>query len=399
MIEEYFCSKDFTNILKKANFFIEPLDDESRINVINYFIDISLKYYMLFSEKDKISFRKLNTFLETIIVNLPNIQINTYAIEYNYYLNKYVTDIYANTLIEKLNIPKNYILNKELTQKIYEYIIDKILGTSYIFHSFNSVFLESIKKYGINPNIMLTPQNELDEIYNLFKKHDYDSIIGFQKQNCEGQISYSTVPSSVYLYAIKSPEWFNYFTNSHIDIFSQALTDFDLLTKESFTNLDLLTKKVEQTCQIYLSTQTFTPNCHVTNNYEGAKQNIENLIKELDFTPKEEESTLSFLEKNWQIYANREPMVAIITKKITNKDVAKITANILENYNISSISDLINICFNALENDCQTKKIIDTSSATYIKLPSYNELIEKILQEKKENTKILKKSREELLCK
>ena len=92
-------------------------------------------------------------------------------------------------------------------------------------------------------------------------------------------------------------------------------------------------------------------------------------------------------------------MVAIITKKITNKDVAKITANILENYNISSISDLINICFNALENDCQTKKIIDTSNATYIKFPSYNELIEKILQEKKENTKILKKSREEFLCK
>ena len=29
----------------------------------------------------------------------------------------------------------------------------------------------------------------------------------------------------------------------------------------------------------------------------------------------------------------------------------------------------------------------------------YHELIEKILQEKKENTKILKKSREELLCK
>lgn len=41
MIEEYFCSRDFTNTLKKANFFIEPLDDESRINVINYLLTLA----------------------------------------------------------------------------------------------------------------------------------------------------------------------------------------------------------------------------------------------------------------------------------------------------------------------------------------------------------------------
>ena len=366
MIEEYFCSRDFTNTLKKANFFIEPLDDESRINVINYFIDISLKYYMLFSEKDKISFSKLNTFLETIIVNLPNIQINTYAIEYNYYLNKYVTDIYAKTLIDKLNIPKNYILNKELTEKIYEYIIDKILGTSYIFHSFNSVFLESIKKYGINPNIMLTPQNELDAIHNIFLSHGSEGILGYQKENCEGQISYSEVPSSVYKYGISSPEWFRYFTNAFFVDNSKSYKGDVLITKD----------------------------------YTKAKNNLNIVMDDLHFTNKEKEKVLSFLYQKWQIYANNNSLTAVIKEKRDSDELIPFKYFILEERkDIFSIQDVIDACFFALNNDCQTKKIIDTSNATYIKLPSYNELIEKILQEKKENTKILKKSRKELLCK
>ena len=357
MIEEYFCSQDFTNTLKKAKFFLEPLDDESRINVINYFIDISLKYYMLFSENDKISFKELTTFLETIIANLPNIKfINTYAIEYNYYLNKYVTDVYAKILIDKLDIPKNYILNKELTEKIYEYVIDKILGTSYIFHSFNSVFLESIKKYGINPNIMFTPQNELDTIHNIFLSHGSEGILGYQKENCEGQISYSEVPSSVYEYGISSPEWFRYFTNAFFVDNSRSYKGDVLITKD----------------------------------YAKAENNLNTVMNDLHFTNEEKEIVLSFLYQKWQMYANNSSLTAVIKEKRNPDELIAFKYSIFEERkDIFSIQDVIDECFFALNNDCQTEKIIDTSNATYIKLPSYNELIEKILTPKKEKISTL----------
>ena len=384
-LEDYFCSDSFISEIKVLYPNLDIYSKESKIDIIDittYIIDMCFKYYIIFKENDNINLNELTYTLKKAIEYIDYLLKNDSSKSRKTiidYFEQYQLQLFEETLIHKLNIPKNYLSNKALTNKLYEYIINKILGTSYIFHSFNSVFFESIKKNGLNPNIMFTPQNELDEIYNLFQKHGYDYIIGFQKINCEGQISYSNLPFFIYLYAIRSPEWFNYFTDSRINMFSQALT-----------SLDLSNKKEEEHCSD-TSIQTFTPDCHITNNYKGAKQNIENLIKKLDFTSKEKDFTLSFLEKNWQIYANREPMVAIITKKKTNKDLTKITANILENYNISSISDLINICFNTLKIDCQTTKIIDTSNAKFIKLPSYKYLKEKILQEKKENIKSLKK--------
>lgn len=353
--KDYFCSQDFINTLSKAEFFLKDLDDESRINVIGYFIDISLKYYMLFSEHNEVPYNELNAFLETIIKNLPNIKfINTYIIDYNYYLNKYVLDVYANTLMKKLNIPKNYFQNKELADKIYEYVIDKILGTRYKFHSFNSIFYDSIKENGINPNITFTPQETLDKIDNLFLKHDFNGILGYQKINCEGKVSYSRKPSSVYKYGIASPEWFSFFT----DTFYEGSDEY------------------------------YTKNVLITNDYKNAKKNLTVLMNDRNFTAEEKETVLLFLEKNWKMYANNGALLAVIEEKRDIDDLIPFKYFIFEEKkSITCIQDIITECFDKLNDDCQTKKVIDTKNATYIKLPSFNKLIKKILSPKEENTK------------
>ena len=123
-------------------------------------------------------------------------------------------------------------------------------------------------------------------------------------------------------------------------------------------------------------------------------------MDDLHFTNNEKEKVLSFLYQKWQLYANNNSLTAVIKEKRDPDELIPFKYFILEERkDIFNIQDVIDACFFALNNDCQTKKIIDTSNTTYIKLPSYNELIEKILHKQKENIKILKKIREELQCK
>ena len=64
MIEEYFCSKEFKEILSPLKEEFEEKYEDINVDIIGDIIDISLKYYIIFSHNNKVDVSKLNKFLK-----------------------------------------------------------------------------------------------------------------------------------------------------------------------------------------------------------------------------------------------------------------------------------------------------------------------------------------------
>ena len=164
--------------------------------------------------------------------------------------------------------------------------------------------------------------------------------LGFQKLNCDGKISFSLTPKVSYNYGIKSPEWL-----------------------DSFAGYKIQDNSIDS---------------YVEGNYELSKNGLSMTMKKNNFDMVDEWYVNNFFEKAWKIYANKSPMLVLIPSEIVKE---------VDYYNsfyahtpYENLDKFIEDCFTHYDSyiDCQTSEKIDISNATFIKLPSYNMLMNRL---------------------
>lgn len=368
-IEDYFQSDDFAESLKSLKYIFEKSDLSTNSKIIEYFVSIAIKYSIFFGEEKDFSINGLNEFIEDVANFMSNMELKSiYFLGSNSDLDKYVSDLCIKSLFKRLNIEVADLLDENLKRGVCSFVIRNLKGKQFKFHAFNSAFYESIKENGINPNINFTSQQESDKINQIFEKYGINMIFGWQKLNGNGKVSYSRTPSVSYYYGTNSPEWFGQFTGQGFP---------------------------------FNPSNKYKKGAFVEGNYEAAKQNLLTLMNENHFSNDDLGNVIDFFETNWERYANKNPMLAIIPENINDEETMHWIEMILDDsYFKNDERRIFSFCFNDGEVDCQTSKTIEISDATFVELPNYNQLINKIcFQQKNVDKKSSFQSDDEMLHK
>lgn len=361
-INDYFCSKEFKEVLLPLKEEFDKKYEDINVDIIGDIIDISLKYYIIFSHGNKVDVSKLTNFLKELMKQLINDEkVNFYALDNNICARNHTLDLFAKELLDELELTKECLSDEAVKSKLFNYIIEKILGNTYKFHSFNSAFYDSIKSYGINPNKSFTSQSNLDKIDAIFMKYGCDGALGYHQVECINQISYAEIPCTAYRYGVASPEWFSFFINA--------------LSRSQYKGNSKRHKYEDEVDPI------------ITSNYNHAKQNLVMLMLRLKFNTVDKNIVLNFFEENWAKYAHNNSYVSITKEKRDKEELEGLKKNILSPKisSVNSIQDIIESCFDKLDNDIQTKETIKTKNSLFIKLPKYDDLIKYIYQDENVN--------------
>lgn len=324
-IENYFVSELFLDI---SNYFINITNEP--LSTMSILVHIGTLYYQLFNDEDFFNYDKLHLFIrDTTFEYISNFKVKEFTInEINY--QSYIKEKIYNEIINNI---------KDINQIIK--FIEKNAFKKYIFHSCKEIFLDSIKKNGINPNIKLTSQNELDTINNIFIKHGINNILGWQKINCENQVSYSESSLVSYSYAARSPEWFSEFTG-----YSYAYNN-------------------------YINNSSME--AYIYDNYELARNNLISIMTINNFNNIEIKQVLDFFNKNWKLYANKKPIIIMLSKDehIKLKDNYYKSNELREN----AIKFMLDNYISNIDLDVQTYDTININNANIIYLPTLNDVI------------------------
>lgn len=345
-IEDYFESDEFIHALEPiSSYFRGGENANSETSLLEYIIGISIKYATLFQKDGILSTEGLSQFLEKIAKKIVSLDLEARDVKSNYELDEYTAKLFVDKLLDFLNLTKEDLKDKNIKRNFCSYIIKNLEEKEYKYHAFNSTFSNSIQRNGINPNFKFTPQQEINEINSIFEKYGIHLIFGWQKLNCENKVSYSTTPFVSYYYGINSPEWFSQFTGQGFP--------FNPYNK-------------------------YHKSAYLEENYDFAKENLLSLMKNKNFSNEDKKIIFDFLKKYWDIYANKAPILAIIPSN-EKKNLEQWLDNLLSDDSYkNNIERIVRICLSDGDVDCQTLEKIDTSNATFIKLPKYSTILKKM---------------------
>ncbi len=350
-IENYFESDEFFDSLSPVSKYFET-NNSNGLRLIEYFINIAIKYSMLFRNDEKFSTIGLSNFIKKVANKVASMDITSMtSISSNYKLEKYVSNLYVDELLLKLDLNREQLNDENYKKSICFYIIRNLKGKDYKYHAFNSTFFDSILANGINPNVNFTPQNEIDIINDIFEKNGISRVFGWQKLNCDGKVSYSMTPSVSYYYGTNSPEWFAQFTGQGFP---------------------------------FNPSDKYKKDAYVQGNYDSAKNNLLTLMKEYNFSTSDQERVINFFDKNWNIYAKKTPMLAIIPDIKEDNSEYWINDLLNDSYYKDDIEKIMNFCLSDHRIDCQSTEKIAVSNAIFIKMPRYDELIRRLTSKKTE---------------
>lgn len=362
-IEEYFETDEFAKAIGPLKNTIEKDDCFINMNLIEYLVGISIRYSILFGGEKGFSTTGLTDFIQKVSKKISKMDFKRASyLKSNKELTEYISKLCTNTLLEKLNLTRQDLGDEAIRTAVFTYVIKNLEGRKYKYHAFNSANLNSIRKYGINPNISNINQEELNEIDRIFTNHGITMILGWQKLNCDGKVSYSKTPFVSYYYGASSPEWFSQFTGSGF-----PFNPIEKYEKHAFFKSD----------------------------YKAAKNNLVTLMQEKNFSPDETDKVLNFFQKNWNIYANNIPMLAVIPENMVEENTQVWTKCLSEYFVKHDMEGLVEYCFfNELGIDCQDKETITTEKATFIRLPNYKILKEKVCNHQESQIAFLEEDRD-----
>lgn len=354
IIENYFISNDFINLLKPLKEIMEKNDIRENMGIIQFFISATIKYNSLFSNENELTTNELNEFIKKIVNKVIELKIeHINKIYSNIEFNKFVSELSIKKIEEKAKIDQS-LSEKEYKEKIYKFLIKNYKEAKY--HAFNSSVYESIKENGINPDYI--KRDDINKIEKIFEKYNIQHICGWNSLNCNGTVSYSYGPEEAYYYAVSSPEWFSQFTG------------------EAFA---------------YNPSQKFKKTAFIEGDYEAAKNNLITIMFERNFNQEDINEVLRFFEEKWKIYAKKEPLLAIVPDTLNENKINRFLKNDKATIKEKIYSDFMT----SFLNDLKTDQKIDTDNAIYIKLPKVNQVLDKIY--KRENIKEEKNLKEKIV--
>lgn len=347
-IENYFVSQDFYDTLKPLAKYLEK-DPEHGYLLIEYIIDIAIMYSVFYRDGNHLTTSGLSQFLQKVSNKIANANLDDIKnIDRNHQLQDDIAHLFVLDLLEKASLTEEVLDDPHYKEALCTYIIKSLKGQEYIYHAFNSAFLDSIKVHGINPHAKLTDQQEINMIDNIFKKYRINMIFGWQRLNCEASVSYSMDPSISYYYGINSPEWFAQFTGQGFAF--NPSEDYD---KSAF----------------------------VKGNYNHAKENLLKVMERNHFTQQDQDTVIQFFDKQWNLYANHSPMLAIIPNP-TGDDISNWLNDLLsDDFLTDNVDKMMSFCLSDGRIDGHSAQPIDTSQAFFVQLPRYFELVKRITSE------------------
>lgn len=350
-IENYFDSIEFMNALLPL---YGKVKEENISRVIQFIISRTIN----FVSSNNFSMDGADEYVRKLVLEISK-NPNGDFLSANSPLTKFEDDLCFEMILKHLGYTKDDLEDNSIERKVSRYLIENLRINGYMYHSFNSVFYESILEHGINPNIKFTSQDELDKIHNIFKKYGLDMALGWQKLNCVDMVSYACSPDVCYSYAMASPEWFSQFCSGGF-----MFCDIDNRVQHAFRD----------------------------NDYDGAKNNLLSLMKRKKFSSEDMIDVIGFFDDNWKKYANHEAMLAIVPKKEKNTDVDTLYRRFCDLG--CSVKDLYNICSCGRNVDEHTDEVIDISKVRFIKMPNYSKFAKKLSSDDiLSKLKILKDSR------
>jgi len=161
---------------------------------------------------------------------------------------------------------------KEKTGNLHK--VEEFLKGNFVFHSFNSAFLETINRQGLITKEKPWSLEEVEEIRQIFQSKNKKNIFGLYQGRGDTPIFFANNLVSSAYYGLSSPTFFRKF--------------------------------IENSPQYF--------NVFLNRDYLKAKESIDNLCKDLE--PQEKEKVLHFFQKYWSLFtSNSFPCVAISTKE------------------------------------------------------------------------------------
>ena len=249
-------------------------------------------------------------------------------------------------LLEQFKLTRKDMEYPEITSQLRRHILKNLKSKQYKYHAFNAACFSSIQQFGICPNVQLTSQDEIDNIYHIFEEHDLDDALGWRKVNCEGFVSYSETPAVSYYYGMSSPEWFCQMTGEATPYARQDVAYDRTAFKEG--------------------------------NYDKAKENLTTLMRLHAFTTSEEQVVLEFFDKNWNLYANQDILVAVIPEEGEIEELTDFWENMYQELRgQDTLEKVLLSCISDYNVDCQTKETIEVTHAIFLKLPRYNHFMKR----------------------
>lgn len=189
---------------------------------------------------------------------------------------------------------------------IYDKVASSLVRNGYVYHGFNSGVESSIREKGLSTDELSTTKDEIERIDSIVAKYNPERHLAFGYLSNASRkwgdysgnaVFYTANPAIAYEYATEGPEWLRYFVDGH--------------------------RKVKEEEGPY-----------VLRNYEDSRRVIENWCDNMmrlnikENTPpratwmnhQERSEVMSFFEKQWSVFGNGEPRVALFSRKSIGMD-------------------------------------------------------------------------------
>lgn len=228
-------------------------------------------------------------------------------------------------------------------RKILSYIYDRYITHGYVFHSFPSIYQESVLENGLDPLHYPYAMESLKEVKSILEKHGAKKGVN-KDLNDIAYITVTDSPALAYHYALSSPLYLS-----------------ELVATSTYMENE---KKYDR-------------GAYYQKNFKKAKENIEQLCRDLELSNKEATVLLETFITEWKklnaTYAR--PTIAFIKRSSLNKHYLKDYRSILETCDKEELFYSIERIMTSRMNGEKRYTPIAKEDIKIITLPSYQQIL------------------------
>ena len=272
MLDEILGKKEVKRIIENIKY-VNLKDDKQTFN------------YKLFNNQSKVLFMFYKALFDYKILINDKEYLDDYLEQIDKLLKKMNNlddlGLGINKLIYKFTCRKLGIRNgkeEENREEILQYFYDKYIINGYFFHGFNSIYKESIERYGLTPEEYVNYYEDFKKINEIFHKYNITNIL--DKDFTEKEIYFTDNFVKSCIFSANAPGYF-----------------YNLLYKSDYNYLKL--KK-----DILLK-----------GNYEDALKNLKRILSFLEINEEDKNYIIEVFKKEWKLIFLEDRQITLLAVK------------------------------------------------------------------------------------
>lgn len=249
----------------------------------------------------------------------------------------------------ELGIPD--LIKYEHKKVVLEYIYQRYIVNGYCFHSFPSVFKETVESNGIDFKNYQYPVKKMKQIAYIFENHYYKNFITKNLEEKKLSFSITDSPLMAYYYALSAPSYFSDMT---------ATSD-------------------------YMDDETYDRFAYYRRDYEACKRNLETIGKHIGLSNREQEIVEDAFIEQWNTLkiSKSTPCIAFIQRSAVGRNKLDHFQKILEDAKHEDfVVSLSKITDSRYSQDEYFTPILSLDF-TVEEMPTYQEIVNGYCQETK----------------